>query len=321
MLWFGDVPARDLAFVCCIEGNAIAPQALMLCESIRRFGGAYAKAQIVAVNARPHLAISAETERRLAHLGVEYVSEPLNLTGHPYLTINRIVAGSWAEAHLNRKYLVLLDSDMLFVRPPSFVRAGAGVRPVDVKGSTSTGPDDPLDAYWSSMCRIGGLSVDALPYRRASVDGALVRASYNGGFCIVRRSLGILRETHRVFEESRRRDLRPLRDTGASVYASTGLVGAESSEWWGSSQAALSVAIHALADDVRLYDERYNVPVHLLVDGSPGETPWPRDDVILVHYHWLCEPQRRAELRRRLGVLGVGADVLRWLSATEPVAA
>jgi hypothetical protein len=321
MLWFGKIPPADLAFVCCIEGNAIAPQALMLCESIRRFGGAYARSQIVAVNARPHLAISAQTERRLAELGVEYVSEPLNVTGSPYLTINRIVAGSWAESQLTRKYVVLLDSDMLFVRAPSFARADAGVRPVDVKGSTSTGPGDPLDAYWASICRIAGLSVDALPYRRATVDGARIRASYNGGFCIVRRSLGILRETHRVFEESRLQDLRPLRGIGASVYASTGLVGAESSEWWGSSQAALSAAIHARARDVRLYDERYNVPVHLLVDGSPEEVRWPSDDLILVHYHWLCEPARRTELRRRLGVLGVDADVLRWLCETELLAA
>lgn len=321
MLGFGKISHPDVAFVCCIEGNAIEPQALMLCESIRRFGGAYAKAQIVAVNARPQLPISAAGKRRLAELGVDYVSEPLNRTGSPYLPINRIVAGSWAESYLTRKYVVVLDSDMLFVRPPSFVRAGAGVRPVDVKGATSKGPGDPLDTYWTAMCRIGGLSVDALPYRRATVDGAHVRASYNGGFCIVRRSLGILRETHRVFEESRLRDLCPLRGTGASVYASTGHVGSEASEWWGSSQAALSVAIHARARDVRLYDERYNVPVHLLVDGSPAEVRWPSDEVILVHYHWLCEPQRRAELRRRLSVLGVGEDVLRWLSASEPVAA
>ncbi len=321
MLERGTISPLDVAFVCCIEGNAIEPQALMLCESIRRFGGVYAEAQVVAVNPRPQLPISAAAERRLGELRVNYVTEPLNRTGSPYLPINRIVAGSWAESNLHREYVVVLDSDMLFVRPPAFVQAGAGVRPVDVKGSTSQGPRDPLDAYWSAMCRIGGLSVDALPYRRATVDGAHVRASYNGGFCVVRRSLGILRETHRVFEESRLRDLRPLRGTGVSVYASTGHVGVESSEWWGSSQAALSVAIHARARDVRLYDERYNVPVHLLVDGSPAEVRWPSDEVVLVHYHWLCEPQRRAELRRRLGVLGVDADVLRWLSASESVAA
>ena len=321
MFGTGTISPADIAFVCCIEGNAIEPQALMLCESLRRFGGAYARSQIVAVNPRPHLPISAAAEQRLAELAAEYICEPLNRSGSPYLPINRIVAGSWAESHLTREYVVVLDSDMLFVRPPSFVHAGAGVRPVDVKGSTSTGPDDPLDPYWTAMCRIGGLSADALPYRRATVDGARVRASYNGGFCIVRRSLGILRETHRVFEESRLRDLRPLRGSGVSVYASTGDVGVEASEWWGSSQAALSVAIHARARDVRLYDERYNVPVHLLVDGSPAEVRWPSNDVVLVHYHWLCEPHRRAELHRRLGALGVDADVLGWLGASEPVAA
>lgn len=303
----------EVAFVLCMEGTAIEPQALLLCESIRRFGGAYSTAAIVAVNPRPELEISPASEARLTQLGVRYVRAALNRTRSPYLSINRIVAAAWAEALLEHDYLVVLDSDMAFVREPEFFRAGAGVRPVDVKGSASAGAGDPLDPYWSAICEIAGISADALPYGNASIDGARVRASYNGGFCIARRSLGIFEETRRVFTESMARDMRPLRGRGFNIFASTGDVGTEASEWWGSSQAALSVAIHARTSDVRIYDGRYNVPVHLLADASGNGFRWPVLDPVLVHYHWLLA--RENEFCRRLRALGVSEEFLAWLPA------
>ena len=154
-----------MTFVCCIEGTGIEAQALLLCESIRRFAGPYASSPIVAVNPRPAKRIRAASEHRLAQLGVRYVDESLNDTASPYLPINRIVAGSWAESHLETPFIVVLDSDMMFVRAPSFWRAAVGVRPVDMKGSASSGPDDSLDEYWSAMCAIAGISPDALPLR------------------------------------------------------------------------------------------------------------------------------------------------------------
>ena len=315
-----DIAPRDLTFVCCIEGTGIEAQALLLCESIRRFAGPYANAPIVAVNPRLSHPISTRSERRLADLGVRYVHEPLNYTGSPYLSINRIVTGSWAESQLDTPYIVLLDSDMLFVRAPSFRPAGAGVRPVDMKGSASAGAGDPLDAYWASMCELAGISLDTLPFVTATIEGVRIRASYNGGFCIARRSSGVLAETHRLFEASRMRDMRPLRGRGLSIDASTGPVGIAASEWWGSSQAALSAAIHARTGAVLVYDERYNVPLHLIGDAD-GVERWMRDDVVLIHYHWLYGIEFRAELVRRLHVLGIDGGVIAWLRAQGAAAA
>lgn len=306
------IPPEDLAIAFCIEGTPIERQALLLSESIRRFAGAYAGVPIVAVNPRPDLPISRSSERALEKLGVRYVSLPLNRTGSRYLPINRIVTGSWAEANLEAAYVMLLDSDMLFVREPAFQRAGAGVRPVDAKGSASGGDGDAMDAYWREMCGIGGLAVERLPFLEASVDGSRIRASYNGGFCIVRRSLGILEETDRIFSQSRVRDMRPQRDRDVSIVASTGPVGREASEWWGSSQAALSVAIAALAPDVRIYDATYNVPVHLLPEAGEAVR---RDavDPILIHYHWLLAPEWRDSFERILAALQARGEFQDWL--------
>lgn len=308
-----DVEPGEVAFVFCIEGTAIEAQALLLAESIRRFAGPYAASRMIAVNPRPHLPIARATERRLAELGVRYVRAPLNRTGSAYLSINRIVAGAWAETHVDEEYIAMLDSDVLFVAPPAFTRAGAGVRPVDAKGATSAGTYDRLDAYWVAICAIAGIEVRALPFVTATIDRVRVRASYNGGFCIVRRSLGILTETQRVFEVSRLRDLRPLRNRRDAVYASTGWVGTEASEWWGSSQAALSAAIHARARDVRVYDGAYNIPLNLVEPDIDGSLRWPDVEPVLFHYHWLTAPEHRDEFFRRLARFRVGERVMAWL--------
>jgi len=90
--------------------------------------GRYREAPILAVSPRPHLALGSEARAHLARLGVTYAVEPLNDTGNPYGTINRIVAGAWAETFSPRPYLVLLDTDTVLVGEPSFARADVGVR-------------------------------------------------------------------------------------------------------------------------------------------------------------------------------------------------
>jgi hypothetical protein len=314
-----DGSARDLlgpdeiAFLICVEANRLEPQALLLCASIRRFGGRYRTAPIVAVAPREHLWLSADSQARLQAMDVTYVALALNDTGSPYGTINRIVAGAWAEATLTQPYLVVLDTDTIVVAEPQFVRADVGVRPVDVKGSATAGPGDPLDPYWGALCAVAAISLDDLPMLRTTIDDQLIRASYNGGFTVVRRDLGVLSLTRDVFFASFADDLRPLAGSAPEIKASTGFVGSVASEWWGSSQAALSVAVWATTSDVHLYDERYNIPGHSLVD--PAQ-PWQltAGPAVLVHYHYLAEPDGQQDLLRVVRRLGSSDDVVEWLS-------
>ncbi len=311
-----EIAESEIAFLICVEANRLQPQARLLCESIRTFGGSYRNAPILAVSPRPRLTLGPEAQARLEMLGVSYVAEPLNETGSPYGTINRIVAGAWAERVSPRPYLVLLDTDMVLVGEPSFVRADAGVRPVDMKGSASGGEGDPLDAYWSRICAFGGIEPARLPWITTTIDKVRIRASYNGGFSVIRKDLGILERTREIFFASMAENLRPWAGTGLDVRASTGLVGTEASEWWGSSQAALSVAIWSRTSNVHDFDERYNIPLHLL-DG-PGRLgrSWPMKrgfEPILLHYHYLAEPQHQAQFRQALKRIGCPPEIAGWI--------
>jgi len=315
----GLLDESEIAYLICVEANRLEPQARLLCESIRTFGGRYRNAPILAVSPRPHLALGPEARAHLEDLGVTYVVEPLNDTGSPYGTINRIVAGAWAESHCPQPYLVLLDTDTVFVAEPSFLRADAGLRPVDVKGAASSGAGDPLDAYWTRLCRFGGIDPSRLPMISTTIDKVPIRASYNGGFTVFRRDLGILQTTRDIFFQSFEENLRPHAGTEQDVFASTGFVGREASQWWGSSQAALSVAIWSRTSDVHTYDERYNIPLHNLVE--PGRS-WPMAEgfqPILLHYHYLAEPQYRSHFRQVVERLGCSSDVIRWIEDRLPL--
>lgn len=314
--WLGRrdrLPESEIAYLICVEANRLEPQARLLCESIRTFGGRYRDAPILAVSPRPHLALGPEARAHLEALDVTYVVEPLNETGRPYGTINRIVTGAWAETFSSSPYLVLLDTDTVFVGEPTFVRADVGVRPVDVKGAASSGRGDPLEAYWTRMCGFGGIDPSRLPMLSTTIDKVRIRASYNGGFTVVRRDLGILRRTRDIFFASLQEDLRPLAGRELNVFASTGPVGLEASEWWGSSQAALSVAIWSRTSDVHTFDPRYNIPLNNLT--GPGRS-WPMRpgfQPILLHYHHLAEPEYQAHLRQALTRIGCSSDVFGWI--------
>jgi hypothetical protein len=308
----------ELAFLICVEANRLEPQARLLCESIRTFGGRYRQAPILAVSPRPALALQPAARAHLEALGVTYVVEPLNETGSPYGTINRIVAGAWAEASCSRRYLVVLDTDTLFVGEPEFLREPVGVRPVDVKGSASSGAGDPQDAYWARLCRLGGIDPSRLPMLSTTIDRVPIRASYNGGFTVVRRDLGILRRTREIFFASFAERLRPLAGQEQNVFASTGSVGIEASEWWGSSQAALSVAIWSTTSRVHTYDERYNIPLNNLT--GPGRS-WPLRpgfEPVLLHYHHLAEVPYQEQLRDVLARIGCPPEVRAWIEARLP---
>jgi hypothetical protein len=308
------ISADDLTLLFCIEAGALEPQGLLLCESIRTFGGKYKNSRILAIAPRPELAPSDETTLRLQQMAVEYRSLPLNNTGSAYGPINRIVAGAWAERSLSTEFIVVLDTDTAFLAEPTFFVADAGVRPVDVKGAASGGPHDHRDAYWAAICGFAGIALERLPMLETTASGQRIRASYNAGFTIVRRKAGILQQTERVFFAAYRAGYKTNPNARASVRASTGLVGLEASEWWGSSQAALAAAIWSSTRDVRVYDSRYNIPIHILARPD-RDRHWPemQGPPILVHYHYLLGPAFVSDLAAVLERIGCDRDTRAWM--------
>jgi hypothetical protein len=308
----------EVTFVLCIENNAIRPQALLLCESIRRFAGRHRDAAIVAVAPRAGLGLDRPTQDRLRAMAVEYVEQPLNTICQLYGSANRVYAAGWAEAQVQSEWIVVLDSDTVFFDElPLLDEADAVVRPVDTKGSATAGPGDPFEDYWARLAGLQGVSLDILPFVATTVTGERVRASYNGGLIAVRRARGILQTWAELFTASVKAGLTPWAGRVPNVYASTGFVGPAASEYWGSNQAAVALAIWSLTSRVHHFPDTCNVPLHLL---EGHDLVRPRSGPLVhVHYHWLFTAPHATGALALLRAIGATADQIGWIGERVPI--
>ena len=301
----------DLTFVICVENNVIGTQALLFCRSLRQFGGRYRDCAIVAVSPRPALAPQPDLMAALEALAVRTVILPLNQTQSTYGPINRIVVSAWAEQTLTTSFIAVLDSDMVFVAPPDFPLADVGLRPVDTKGTASSGPADPMDAYWREVFEQAGVGLDRAPWLTSTTCKTRIRASYNGGFCVARRSLGVFQATAEIFFAGFHAGSAPTPAPTTRIFASTGRTTTEASEWWGSSQAALSAAVSAHARNILIYPESYNIPLHILSRQKTG--PTKTSTPVLIHYHHLSAPAYRKAMAVGLDLIGVPFAAGAWV--------
>jgi hypothetical protein len=318
----GDAPARaaTASFVLCIEQNPIREQALLLCESIRRFGGRHRDAEIVAYAPRPGLGVDADTERALADMGVTYIDAPLNVECRAYGSANRVAAAAHAERHARGEFVVVLDSDTVLLDEPALpVDADVAARPVDDKGSATRGEGDPFDAYWRALAELCGVPLERLPWIRTTLTHERVRASYNGGLVVARRASGVLGRWADFFFRSVRAGLKPYRGSGVDIVASMGAVGREASEFWGSNQAALALAMWRGDARVAHYPDRYNLPLHLVARDGEIDPRWSAAPPVHVHYHGLFAGRQHEIALDLLARLGVGADRLEWLQPRLPL--
>jgi hypothetical protein len=309
-----------LAFVLCIEANATRGQALLLCESIRAFGGMYRDAPILAVSARPGFTIDPDARRALESMFVDYHDLPLNVRCPQYGPANRVYAGAWAESWVPTEWIVVLDSDTvlldgLYVPQDNDV----GVRPLDAKGIGSAGRGDPFDEYWSRLAGLAGTSLDRLPFVHATVDGSCVRASYDAGLLVVRRSSGILQAAADVLSAAVAAGLRPQAGTRANAFGSTGYVGAEGTEYAGSAQAATALAAWSRTSRVHVYPDSYDVPLRALALQPSIDSRWTTAPPVHVHYHWMFTPSYTSAAMQALERLGTPRDRLDWLATRVPL--
>lgn len=312
--------AADRAcFVLCIENTGIREQALLLCRSIRRFAGRYADAQIIAYAPRAGLGVGDDARRALRELDVEYIDEPLNTSCREYPPANRVFAGAHAERHSDADFLIVCDSDTVWLDEPALPHdADAAVRVVDSKGSATHGPGDRFEAYWAALAREARIALDRLPYVRTTIGNERIRASYNAGFTIARRRLGMLQRCASLFAASVEAGMRPWRDSGIEIVASTGRVGRSGSEYWGSSQAALTLAIWSITSRVVHYPDCYNVPLHLIASEGEIDPRWLAHAPIHLHYHWMFDARHHENAIALMARLGVSADRRAWLLERTP---
>ena len=312
----------DVGFVACIERGVLEAQALLLFESIRLHTGPLKDCAIYALSPRAGYAISVDARRRLDDLRVHYIDTILNSECREYGSANRVAAAAYIEETYRHKILVILDSDTLFLREPcDFLLApdiDVALRPVDVKGMCTNGPQDSFDPYWHALCRCCGVAYDEIPWGETFVNRHRIKASYNGGLVVTRGNLGIMRKWANFFFTSIRQGLRP-RSKPVSFRSGTGWVGVEASKLWGSNQAALSLAIWSTSRRVQQLPPTYNYPLHLhdRVDPVLARTVFPH--LVHLHYHWMFAEDALPANPLFLPSGPLSSDQRDWLRSATPI--
>jgi len=301
----------SLEFVLVAEKGILERQALLLCESIRRFGGKYSRCAITVASPRPSRRPSAQTLAQLDRMACTYLPLEADSVEPEYGTTFRMYVSAELERISNAEILVVMDSDLLFCREPDLALNGcsAALRPVDAKGICTAGNGDPRDGYWQALCDVLGVDYDAIPMVETTAGGISVKASYNGGLAVVKRRLGIFERTLRYFQLSVAAGLLPSPGTDNKVNAGHGLVSGRASELWGSSQACLSLAIWGSGLSVRTLPRSHNFPLHMYAGLQRAERKIP---LSIIHYHDLFD--RDPALNPALnGSANVSLKFSRWI--------
>ncbi len=307
--------AMDQEFLLIAEAGVLERQAVLLCESVRRFAGP--ECVLTVVSPRPDRRPEGATLRALDALGADYHPLQLDSACPEYGPSYRIAAAAWGERRPGPDIIVQLDSDTLFLGEPDFSLEGADflARPVDLLGLSTTGEGCIFDSFWRELCGLAEVDYEDLPFVTTTVDRLRIRANYNAGLLVARRSLGVFRRTEEIFQRLVEAGLRPLESLNERVRSGAGLVSVKGSAHWGTSQAAFAVAAASLGGRGRILSERYNVPLHLLEPPQSPPEPW-----IHVHYHWLAGDDGAEGNRLTDPAQGLPAAAVEWLKGRLPLA-
>jgi hypothetical protein len=295
----------SVAFIACVERGALEQQTVLLCRSLRRYGGRYARAPFYTFSPRRGHGPGKHTLAALAALGAEHRDEELNREYGDYGYGNKIFASAWAEEQIQADVLVFTDSDTVLTGEPTELDLPAGIdaaaRPADSIYMNSTGPADPLDAYWRKVYDLFKLSRE--PFVETEL-GRRVRAYFSSGLIAVRRSAGLFRRWRDDFLRLVEADCLP---------ESTGMSRMD--------EVSLAVTLARAFERVRILDGRYN---YLIFKRPQLVPPW-RDAQLeeLVHVHYRRCFNVPGYLRAVRPPLEPASEIVRWLEQylpLEPVA-
>lgn len=178
---------------------------MRLVESIRRHGGDFSGARIIACQPRVGAPLSRQTRQRLEDLGVEHVWLWWPRKRDWYHYLNKAEALVHVEARVSTEWITFLDGDMLIASEPTEIVADdadfLACAPDDgLVGST--GPLHPLDPVWLRYFASVGIKPEDVPMIREHNTGSNIRLYFNSGLFSYRVNTGFARFYKSVVEKA-----------------------------------------------------------------------------------------------------------------------
>lgn len=197
----------DITFVSCVESGPLETQTIRMMESLRRWGGRFVDAPLLAVTPRFGSPLSYETHKAFERLNVKHIrfqaDNPYSWKGF----LNKHFALAAAEEYSDSEFIGWLDSDLLIVDEPNCLILEKGedfAACASDKNIGTVGPEDEYYSYWQEACRIVGIDIEDLPWIVTEREKERIRLYFNSGVFVYRRSTQFaqvhLEDTIRVFD-------------------------------------------------------------------------------------------------------------------------
>jgi hypothetical protein len=184
----------SICFVSCVESGPLEAQTVRFAESLRRFGGALADSEILAVSPRFGPPLAKSTRRRFADLGVRHV----RLRSHPryawYHYLNTPIALAAAEELTDATIICWADSDLLIMDEPGEYLLDDGLDfvagTIDDGVVGSTGPGSAHEGDWLRLLSLLDIDPETLPWVESQMDHQRLRLYFQAGVFAYRRGIG-----------------------------------------------------------------------------------------------------------------------------------
>jgi hypothetical protein len=181
----------SISFVCCVESGLLEGLTVRTIESLRRWGGAFSDAAVLALTPRRGPRLLPSTLEAFKRLNVRYLYQPTNSSYSWFQYYNKPLALAAAEEMADTELVAWLDSDILVVREPEALHLEDGVdfaACVSAKEMGTCGPGDPFESLWQANCGALNIDIDSLPWVISEPERLRMRLYWNSGIFVYRRS-------------------------------------------------------------------------------------------------------------------------------------
>jgi hypothetical protein len=290
-----------VTFVVCVESGLYESMAILMVESLRRFGGRFAAAPVLAITPRLGPGLARSTRRRLGELDVTCV-RTWHVRRAWFSFYPKVWALEDAERLATTELVVYVDSDILFLAEPTacLLPSGAVVaacaRDDGIVGVS--GPGDRYEPAWQRACAAVGLAVDELPWVDPEDGSPRIRFYLNAGIVVVRRGADVTRRwlacTEALFR--RRVDFGTWREQFHE-------------------QVALGLTVVRFGLPYRLLPWSHNYGIDSSFPDALESDELAR--VVVLHYHDQLRPEHWSQTVERLREVHPEAGA--WLATRGPV--
>ena len=181
---------HNVTFVCCIESGALEVMTLRMIASLRRWGGQYKDAKIIAVRPRVGAPLTGKTLKMLDSYDVMFLSSSVNSESW-FKYMNKPHALNLADEFVQTEFMCWLDSDIIFLDQPfkSITSFKSDVYAcASDKNIGSMGEADKFDPYWQHLCAELNIDINQMPWIVTEYGRHRIRLYFNSGVFLYRKS-------------------------------------------------------------------------------------------------------------------------------------